>query len=671
MKVTVSFADLVHTGHSCNAIPYGISMVASYAHEYLGDKIEARIFKDPIDYIRYLEQELPKIACFSNYIWNLNLSYEFAKQIKIKSPETVIIFGGPNYPLDYEEQEAFLLSHPRIDFYIDREGEQAFVELLNCLFNHHFDVSYIKKCRLKIPNCHYIESGKVIRGVLLKPLEDLDQIPSPYLSGICDHFLDKELIPLLQTTRGCPFKCTYCQEGHEYYNGIRRFSLRRIKDEIEYIAQRTAVPNLMLGDANFGMYKEDLEICKEIALIQERYQWPAYFQGIDGKNQKDRVLQAASIVKGSQLTAAVQSTDKDVLNNIMRQNVSLNQMVQVAKEGDVTGANSFSEVILCLPGDTKNAHFKSVFDLIEAGINVVRSHQFIMLPGADASRKENRDRYEMETRLRVTPNTVKKYQLFGENFYAPEIDEICVANSSMLFKDYVECRLFDLTIEVFYNDGIFNELFEFLKLYNVSISSFIMNIHEKVRQKSARLSKLYDDFVRETNELFLNQDELSVVLKRPAIISSYESGEVGNNEQLMYRALAIFMNMGELHRIAFETIAKEMLEEKGCLNDQNRDYLEDLYQFSLLRKKDLLSTNKNEEKEFRYDFISLAGSNFKDSPISYKKPEGIRILFYHSDEQKMLINKYIEIYGLSNYGLGNMLSQAAHVGNLYRSVKRI
>jgi len=666
-QITISFSDLMHTGHSCKAIPYGIAMVAIYALKNIGKTIKVDLFKYPANFIEYLNQAAPGIACFSNYIWNINLSYEFARQIKRKSPNTITVFGGPNYPLEAKRQKEFLLAHPDIDFYIYREGELPFVELFNNLLKYDFDLSKIKQSQLNIPNCHYINGAELVQGDFLPPLANLDEIPSPYLSGLCDKLLDKELIPVIQTTRGCPFKCTYCQEGDEYFNDIRRFSSKRIADELEYIAQRSTVPNLMFSDANFGMYKEDLEICREIALIQEKYKWPKYFVGIDGKNQKERVLEAASIVRGSHLSAAVQSTDEQVLKNIKRENVSLSQMVQVAKDGEALGANSFSEVILCLPGDTKEAHFKSNLELIDAGVKVVRSHQFIMLPGSQASTTRDRRQYGMATRFRVVPNTVKPYQIFEKTFFMPEIDEICVANTTMPFEDYLECRQFNLTVEIFYNDGIFQELLKFLKLKDISISSFIMRIHRQIRSASAPLSDLYDHFLRETNELWDSLDELEASLQQSGIIDRYRSGDLGNNEQLVYRAKAIFKHMEELHKVAFD-IAREMLAQKYGSDEQNGNYLQELSEFSLLRKKDLLSAEKSSKKLFHYDFVSLTNCNFEGDPSSYYQPEGVSIAFAHTNEQQELISKYIKIYGLSSYGLGNLLSNASHVSNLYRKV---
>ena len=72
MPIKISFSNLVHANHSCTAIGLGIAQVASMANEKLGDQIEAQIYQRPEDFTAYLEQQTPKIACFSNFIWNKN-----------------------------------------------------------------------------------------------------------------------------------------------------------------------------------------------------------------------------------------------------------------------------------------------------------------------------------------------------------------------------------------------------------------------------------------------------------------------------------------------------------------------------------------------------------------------------------------------------------------------
>lgn len=665
MKVAISFSDLVHTGHTCNTIPYGIAMVASFALKEFRNKIKADIFKYPNDFIDYMENGLPTVACFSNYVWNSNLSCAFARLIKAKSPGSIIVFGGPNYPLATREQEEFLQAHPEIDFYIEREGEFAFAGLLKHLFENNFDAAKVKQSRLKILNCSYMSERQIVSGKLMPRITDLDSIPSPYLSGLCDTFLKKDIVPLLETTRGCPFNCTYCQEGHEYFSQIMRFSRERVRDEIEYIAKRTSCPTLQLTDSNFGMYKEDIDICKEIAAIQGKYNWPRYFSGISGKNEKERVLDAASIVKGSFVGAAVQSTDGKVLKNIKRNNVSIGQMIQIAKGTETLRSSSFSEIILALPGDTREGHFKSNFDLIDAGMDVVRSHQFIMLPGSDAATEASRETYGMITRFRVAPKTVVSYTVFGETFFAPEMDEICVANKTLSFDDYLECRMFNLTVEIFYNCGIFQELFQFLQFRDIRISSLIMNIHKRVRSAPGPLAEIYNGFLHETNEIWENQEGVESFLREPGIFDKYVTGGLGNNEQLTYRTRSIMYHIEDLHTVAFE-VAEQLLYLKANMEPRDVGYLKELAEFSCLRKKDILSVEKVSIRLFHYDFVNLLSKKFNDNPNKYYDPEGININISYTAEQGEFILQNLKIYGQSMNGIAYVLSTVLLGGKNYR-----
>jgi radical SAM superfamily enzyme YgiQ (UPF0313 family) len=666
MKLSISFADLAHSGHQSVMIPYGAAIVAAFAIKKFGEKIECDIFKKPFEYAKYLEERSPQIACFSNYIWNLNLSLEFSKRIKAKNPETIIIFGGPNYPHSEVDQIAFLRRNSCIDFYIYWDGEKSFAKLLDELIKHKLDKIKIKQSNLKLPSCHYISDGEFVQGDLIPRVKNLDEISSPYLMGLCDKFFDQNLIPIIQTTRGCPFKCTYCQDGQEYANQVSRFSLNRIKEELQYIAKRTTVPNCQTADDNFGMYREDLEICKVIAEVRKKYGWPEYFVDFSGKNNKKRVLEAIALAGvPHNLEAAVQSTDDKVLKNIKRSNVSWQEMIQLAKASENIGSTSFSEVILCLPGDTKGAHLKSLFDLIDAGILVVRSHQFIILPNSEAGTQESIEEYEMDVRFRVIPKTYAPYTLFGKQISAFEIDKICVANNTMTFEDYQQCRLFNLTVEIFYNNAIFQGFYKFLIQHGISASSFISKIHHAVCFCPGPLKYLYEDFLEETNDLWESEEELRGFFKQDGIIERYRSGEFGNNEQLFYRTLAFLKHMEDIHRIVLD-VAIQMLEEKCSLNKQKRIYLKELVNFSIFCKKDLFSGNLIENKRFHYDFVKLVACKFNIEPLLTYKSKGYNVLIQHSEGQKKLISLYLKTFGSSDFGIGQILSSGANMHDLYR-----
>ncbi|MEE1551643.1 MAG: cobalamin-dependent protein, partial [Nitrospinaceae bacterium] len=248
MTIEISFADLTHTGKTVDAnyFPLGSGYVAAYAEEYLEGEIDVQLFKYPTDFADYLDKTIPKMACFANYSWNLNLNYEYARRIKEQHPDVVIVFGGPNYPVeaDGDEQEIFLREHPDIDFYVDGEGEAAFTELYKVLAEFDFDVEKFKAQEMQSPSTHYIAGEKFVRGPGLPRIKDVNTIPSPFLNGMMDKFFDDTLTPLMQSHRGCPYSCVFCHDGIKYMSKMSRFTQERIDAEIMYIRERSILPDL-------------------------------------------------------------------------------------------------------------------------------------------------------------------------------------------------------------------------------------------------------------------------------------------------------------------------------------------------------------------------------------------------------------------------------------------
>jgi coproporphyrinogen III oxidase-like Fe-S oxidoreductase len=81
--------------------------------------------------------------------------------------------------------------------------------------------------------------------------------------------------------------------------------------------------------------------------------------------------------------SSVQSLVEGVLENIKRKNVSADQIMQVAVMGSEIGANTYSEVILGLPGDTKKKHYDTIARLIQSGFNRVETYTLMMLHGSE------------------------------------------------------------------------------------------------------------------------------------------------------------------------------------------------------------------------------------------------------------------------------------------------
>ena len=147
-NATIWLADLTYTQQqvSSESMPSAIGGIATYTEQNLCLKNPIRIFKYPEVLIEALETDgIPDIMGFSNYMWNSELSLAFVKRIKEVSPKTIIVVGGPNFPIIASEQELFLRNNPGIDFYVEGEGELAFANLVGILINVDFDKSRIQE----------------------------------------------------------------------------------------------------------------------------------------------------------------------------------------------------------------------------------------------------------------------------------------------------------------------------------------------------------------------------------------------------------------------------------------------------------------------------------------------------------------------------------------------
>jgi len=615
-KMKIAFADLTHTGVgvSANSFPLGVGYVAAYAKELLG--IEPHLFKYP----QKLDQLLPTgeysiLAC-SNYSWNTNLSYEFAKRFQGQ-----VIFGGPDFPLELPKQGKWFLDHPKVEF-INGEGEARFVEFLD-------------------------------RGTFTRTrLEDINEIPSPYLTGMFDKFFDDHLIPLVQTTRGCPFRCTFCKEGVHYWNEVRRFDMDRVKAELEYIAKRAKLPHLIIADSNFGMYKQDVETCEFIAKLRERYNWPKYIDCSTGKGNKEQVLECARILKGRMtLSASLQTTNEQIAINVNRKNVDYDQVLQISRLGEEYGANTLGEVILNLPGDTVESYTKSICDMVDAGLSVVRSFQLLPLPGATISKNSQREKYGLIGMFRVIARCFGEYDILLKKVAVAEVEEVCVGSNTMTLANHIKCRLLGLTVEAFHNNGVFSELVGLLKRRGVKESDWILAVHAKALEHPV-ISKVYESFrARTENDLCYSPKIAQNRFQMDTIRRKYMSGEMGNNESFRHRGLLVFNLTEPMHMIAFA-------EAEALLgNKVSKDHLKDIYCVSMARRARLLEGGKFRVKTLT-DMTTV---------LNAPCPPGTSLIIEHTPSQKELMESYISQFGKTADGYGRILHKT-FVNKLYRQV---
>src|SRR5262249_47149381 len=140
-----------------------------------------------------LAERDPWLVGFTCYVWNIERTLWIARELKRRRPRVRIVLGGPEITPD----NAWVLETPDYDFAVIGEGEQTFAQLLLGLLGD--DVPPVSVPGLYVPPSRGPRYDPALRPAFRTPMPDLNQLGSPYLSGILDA-ADEQML-LLETTR--------------------------------------------------------------------------------------------------------------------------------------------------------------------------------------------------------------------------------------------------------------------------------------------------------------------------------------------------------------------------------------------------------------------------------------------------------------------------------------
>jgi tRNA A37 methylthiotransferase MiaB len=302
------------------------------------------------------------IVAFSVYVWNHNYSYVLGARIKELNPDVLIVIGGPEPAITDPD---IFRKNPWMDLVVCYEGEITFKRILE---------TYYSKDWESVAGLLINRNGEAVKTNDAVRIDELGQVPSPYLAGIFDDLIAKhpEITwqGTLETNRGCPFACTFCDWGSLTYNKVKQFGLERVFDELEWMATHN-FDWISITDANFGMFPErDNMIADKIIECQEKYGSPRTFSVAWAKNQKKEVIDIVKKLLDSKgfnqgLTLSVQSLDLDVLENIRRKNMEMNKLEEVFSLCDQRNIPAYTELILGLPGETLESWKKNFYHLYD------------------------------------------------------------------------------------------------------------------------------------------------------------------------------------------------------------------------------------------------------------------------------------------------------------------
>ena len=206
-----------------------------------------------IDYIlEGIYKAKPDVLCFSCYIWNLDYVEQLMDEYHKICPEVPIWVGGPE--VSYET-EAFLKAHPQVTGAMVGEGEETFLELCE---NYAKAGAGAKAGKVDFPGIKgimYRAGESLVKTGAREPL-DLNRIPFCY--GAVEDFRNR--IIYYESSRGCPFRCSYCLSSVE--KTLRFRDVERVKKELAFFLEQE-VAQVKFVDRTFNCRHEHaMEIWK-------------------------------------------------------------------------------------------------------------------------------------------------------------------------------------------------------------------------------------------------------------------------------------------------------------------------------------------------------------------------------------------------------------------------
>ena len=445
-------------------IPYTAGQILAYAFADAAVKENyslERIFflRDNVD--RILEKiDNPSVVAFSTYIWNCNFNKEVARRIKEKYPECTVIFGGHHVA----PGGGMLEECPYIDYLLHGEGEVIFRRLLRALIGLE-DASEIPGISMRTED-----------GILTNPemISTECDFPSPYTGGYFDSILaenpDKDFMALIETSRGCPNSCAYC-DWSSMKSKIRKFPLERVYDDIEWIG-KNKILGIGAADSNFGMFDRDIGITDKIIETKARYGRPIGLQTSYEKNSNKRVfeigmkLEKSGMSKG--ITLSLQSMSETVLENIGRKNIGTETFSELMKLYNDAGVATYTELILGLPGETVQSLVDALDKLLNLGQhNSIYIHNCEWLPCSIMGQKDYIDRYKIKKSV-ISLN--QPHRSANDIDEIPEYSSIVTSTYSMTNGDWKLMNIISAVIQACHHMGLLQ--FFALYLYNEGLSSY-------------------------------------------------------------------------------------------------------------------------------------------------------------------------------------------------------
>lgn len=370
MKVLLA---AIHPYQSPQALPLANAFLKAYLNtdEYLSDNISVSLSdffvgENVDDCLSAMLAEKPDAVGFSIYLWNRLMACELAAALRRANQHLVIFAGGPESTADPKR----LLRDFVFDFLILGEGEVPFISAMAALCDG--------KKATGVKGTASITSGNFVAS-MCKPVELLDTITSPYLSGIIEPANYSGV--LWQISRGCDFGCDFCFDSLGI-KGVRRFSMDRVRAELDFFA-KNQVEQVFVIDSTFN---QDIKRAKEILRMIAVKALHIHFHFEVRSEFIDAEMSRLFAHINCSLQIGLQSAHSNVHKMVRRVFNSADFSRKIALLNE-TGAIFGFDLIYGLPGDTLEGFSSSIDFALRLYPNHLDIFPLAVLPGTALAAK--------------------------------------------------------------------------------------------------------------------------------------------------------------------------------------------------------------------------------------------------------------------------------------------
>lgn len=546
-------------------LPYtaGVLVASAFDSQIVKEKCR---FKEFIFYRESINDVLsrldtPSFMGFSCYSWNTEYNKTLAKAVKEKFPQCLVVFGGHDVPDDFDMLE----ENDFIDVLCHGEGEETIRNLLEA-YAQNKSFEDVANISFRTPSGEYIRTATVAQTRL--------DYPSPYLEGWFDDIIrnypDTSFNAILETSRGCNYRCAYC-DWADAKTKVRFAPFDRLVKEIKWMSDHKIV-FLWGTDANFGVNDRDLEIVDEIVRIKNETGYPERMRCNYAKNNFENVFAIVKKLKDCNLdrigaTLSFQSLTPEVLKNIGRANESFDFYKELLAAYHKENMRCYSELILGMPGETYESFAKGIATLFEIGQHYVfETYPCIVLPNARMHEKSYMEKHGIKT---VRQEMLRDHASV-DSFDIPEYNNIIIETNTMSREMWIRTVVFSAIAKMMHGNG-FIRAFAIYLHYEMGIGydkfyDEVLNYLEE--NKNLYVSELYFEIKNKTEDISLGKKNKKLVFS--------PSGDINwtDCEYMSLDALAHF-------DLFFEEMSP-FLKSFGIPEDIYEDLM--LYQKAILRR---------------------------------------------------------------------------------------